>query len=614
ATGLPVALKTWPGQFALGEASADRSKTRSLRRFEREASALAAITHPAVVRYVAHGVTESAQPFLVMSWVAGCDLADKLANTGLSVTDTLLLAERVLSALTALHARGVVHRDLKPANIMLEAAQAREAVLVDFGIARDAKAVVLTGRGAQLGTPCYMSPEQIRDPRTVDGRADVFALGCIMFECLAGTRAFAGDDVLATVAQGLLDGPPDLGRLRPDLPASIVRWVTDLLATDRERRPFADAALAERLSRLLRESDGWQLGPPNRRCDAPLTVLTGGARETIEAAVETRSSDALREGISPSAGKRGLDLDEPSQPLIARELELAQLRELLGKEPALIALWGPPGIGKTRLAREFWRASLLPSDGSLCPWVDLSSATDRAAALRLLSVAIGARISGVETAAVAVGRALAATSGAIAVLDGADALLPELAAIVVQARRFAPRLTVIVTSRARPTIPEAVTLELGPLATLEPDSEANFGAAPSPSAQLFLLHAALAGARFPLDAPPLTDVERIVRELEGIPLAIELAAARVPSLGVAGVLALCGRTGEGPGAELSRPPLQRSALHDALRSAWNSLTPLEQRPLAASAVFRGSFCDESAARVAALDCAPRPVLQALREK
>src|SRR6185369_9694161 len=138
-------------------------------------------------------------------------------------------------------------------------------------------------------------------------------------------------------------------------------------------------------------------------------------------------------------------------------------------------------------------------------------------------------------------------------------------------------------------IPEAVTLELGPLATLEPDSEANFGAAPSPSAQLFLLHAALAGARFPLDAPPLTDVERIVRELEGIPLAIELAAARVPSLGVAGVLALCGRTGEGPGAELSRPPLQRSALHDALRSAWNSLTPLEQRLLAARAA-QGSRC------------------------
>ncbi|HYP98157.1 MAG TPA: protein kinase [Polyangiaceae bacterium] len=613
-TGVPVALKAWPPNFTTSGGAAGRAKARSLQRFEREAAALAAIAHPAVVRYVAHGLTGTGDPFLVMDWVAGCNLAEKLQSSGMSVAETLRLAERLLSALVALHASGVVHRDLKPANVMLESGQAGRAMLVDFGIARDAKAIVLTRRGAQLGTPCYTSPEQIRDPRAVDGRADVFALGCIAFECLAKVRAFQGDDILATLAQVLLEGAPDLSRLRPDLPAPIVRWVMDLLASDRELRPSAEAAL-ERVTRLLAESDLSQFDTPTLEfgMSTPTTTLAHSVRETVEA----WSTDTLAVDSSQGSATRRFDDDERTRPLIARETELAQLADAVAGNRPLISLWGPPGIGKTRLARELWRQTSL-TDRSQCLWVDLSSTNDRTSALRLLSGGVGAHFSATETAAATIGRALASAGGTLAVLDGVDALLPELPAIIAQSQRSAPQLTVIATSRARLSLPGALTLELGPLATHRARAvDGSASAQPSPSARLFVLHAETLGVRFPLSEPPSATVERIVQELEGIPLAIELAAARVPSLGVEGVLALCARTPEGASGAAGHVSTERDALQGALRSAWISLTPVERKVLGACAVFRGSFSTEFAARVSGLDRQPAhalSTLQALHEK
>jgi eukaryotic-like serine/threonine-protein kinase len=145
-------------------------------RFLREASLLSQVRAAAVVQHVQHGLSESGEPYLAMEWIDGPTLAERLAGRGVSPLEALALGSRILQGLAALHARGIVHRDLKPSNLMLPSDDVRAVRILDLGVARIADASVdLTVAGTQLGTPRYMAPEQIRDPRRVDGRADVFA-------------------------------------------------------------------------------------------------------------------------------------------------------------------------------------------------------------------------------------------------------------------------------------------------------------------------------------------------------------------------------------------------------------------------------------------------------
>src|SRR5262249_47784594 len=150
--------------------------------------------HPGIVRYVAHGVTHEGKPYLAMEWLSGETLSARLAGVGLSIAESVTLAAHVAAALGAVHRRGLVHRDLKPANLLLEGGAIESIKLIDFGIARLPNAGVrLTLPGATLGTPGYMAPEQIRAAADVDARADVFSFGCVLFRCLAGRTAFAGE-------------------------------------------------------------------------------------------------------------------------------------------------------------------------------------------------------------------------------------------------------------------------------------------------------------------------------------------------------------------------------------------------------------------------------------
>src|SRR5262249_18871719 len=145
-------------------------------RFEREASALAALDHPAIVRYLAHGRAEDGELFLVMEWLDGEDLRARLARGALPIADAVALGARLADALGAVHARGLVHRDLKPSNVLLAGGDVRRAALLDFGIVRNAAIPTMKRAGGVLGTPQYMAPEQVRGARGIDGRADLFAL------------------------------------------------------------------------------------------------------------------------------------------------------------------------------------------------------------------------------------------------------------------------------------------------------------------------------------------------------------------------------------------------------------------------------------------------------
>jgi serine/threonine protein kinase len=173
-------------------------------RFQREARLLAALRHPAIVQYVAHGETDDGRHYLAMEWLEGEDLATRLRKGPLGVADSLAVAGRIAEALVAVHGQGVVHRDLKPANVFLPGGDPARAMLIDFGIARPEDTVhQLTSSAAILGTPAYMAPEQIQGACSVDVRSDVYSLGAILFECLTGRPPFVGPHVMAVLAKVL---------------------------------------------------------------------------------------------------------------------------------------------------------------------------------------------------------------------------------------------------------------------------------------------------------------------------------------------------------------------------------------------------------------------------
>ncbi|WP_437514847.1 protein kinase domain-containing protein [Sorangium sp. So ce1099] len=233
--GEPVALKLLRS-----------SDVQLVARFQREARLLAELRHPAIARHVAHGVSEQGQHYLAMEWLEGEDLAARLARGPLGVDEALALVHRVAEALSLVHARGVVHRDLKPANLFLQGGELDQVKILDFGIARDAAATGgLTEPGVAIGTPAYMAPEQVRGELDIDARADVYALGCLLFECLTGKAPFWAEHAFAVLVKVLFEDAPRPSALRAEVPEAIDLLTERLMAKDRGVRP-ADAAAAAR--------------------------------------------------------------------------------------------------------------------------------------------------------------------------------------------------------------------------------------------------------------------------------------------------------------------------------------------------------------------------------
>ncbi|HKU40884.1 MAG TPA: serine/threonine-protein kinase [Polyangiales bacterium] len=252
-SGERVAVKYWWGTRPV---QAERSTV--------EAEALAAVSHPGVVGYVAHGTTPAGIPFLAMPWIEGETLSERLRGPGLTPSECLVLAERISSGLAALHAQGFVHRDLKPSNILLPGGRVEDACIVDLGVARAERSQLdLTADGAYVGTPRYMAPEQIRAPQKASGASDVFSLGCILYEALTGVPAYDAAEMFAVLAQILFEPAPHPRRRRRELPLALDQLVASMLSRRPANRPQAGEALNEKL-RALRVSVE-RLGPPPQR-------------------------------------------------------------------------------------------------------------------------------------------------------------------------------------------------------------------------------------------------------------------------------------------------------------------------------------------------------------
>jgi tRNA A-37 threonylcarbamoyl transferase component Bud32 len=226
-------------------------------RFQNEAQAVAAIEHPNVARFFDLVVGDPT--FIVMEYVRGETLAEVIKRGRLPPVRALAIARRLSWGLDAAHAAGVVHRDLKPANVLLapDAEHGETPKLIDFGLAKLAAATEetqLTRTGQIIGTPAYMAPEQIKGEK-IDGRADVYALGCVLYEMLTGRTPFAGgSDDVQTLYRQMHEPPPPLGKLLPDVAPALDALMDKALRKHPAERFPSMKAMAAALAAVDRDA------------------------------------------------------------------------------------------------------------------------------------------------------------------------------------------------------------------------------------------------------------------------------------------------------------------------------------------------------------------------
>jgi ABC-type branched-subunit amino acid transport system substrate-binding protein len=313
-------------------------------RFLRESRLAASLDHSHVIPIYEAGEAKGAL-YIAMRYVEGSDLKSMLAEQGrLEPWRALEIARQVASALDAAHARGLVHRDVKPANILVTSEGDGEHVyLSDFGLTKDTSSESgLTETGHFVGTGDYMAPEQIQR-KPVDGRADVYSLGCVLFECLTGRVPYPADQLMAVLWAHVNEPPPRARELRLELPASLDRVFAKALAKDPARRYPTCRALVEAARKALPAEDA--PAPPRRRLRRVFIagVLVAAAAALAAGLLLTRggggahagaSSDTDRIVIGISAAKTGAlapyDV-QAAQAFMIRIDEINQAGGVLGK-------------------------------------------------------------------------------------------------------------------------------------------------------------------------------------------------------------------------------------------------------------------------------------------
>jgi WD40 repeat protein len=358
-----VALKLLAAGLAEDESFRDR--------FLRESELAASIDHPNIVPIYEAGAIEDLL-FISMRYVEGGDLKERLRRGRLDPRDSVGVLAQVASALDAAHARGLVHRDVKPSNVLLDAGARPDGsdhvYLADFGITRRVSDGGADDNGHLLGTSDYIAPEQVaRDE--IDGRADVYSLGCMLYECLVGRPPFGRDSELAVVFAHLETEPPAASAERPELPAALDDVIGTALAKDpAERysrcRDLADAALAvtvDEASRRLvdvasRAAEGRNdLSRVEAELQGKVLDLQMAHEQARTLAAPATPAGMTSEGVCPF---KGLASFEPvdADYFFGRERLVAELvARLVGA--GFLGIVGPSGSGKSSVLR----AGLLPA-------------------------------------------------------------------------------------------------------------------------------------------------------------------------------------------------------------------------------------------------------------
>ncbi len=288
-------------------------------RFEREARTIASLEHPSIVPVYDFGEDEG-RLYLVMRYMSGGSLSDRLIVGPLSLDEIVETIDRLASALRVAHSRGIVHRDLKPANILFD--QYGNAHLSDFGIIKLTESTMSLTGSAVIGTPAYMSPEQVHGNLELDGRSDIYSMGIVLFEMLTGAQPYKAGTPAKQMMMHLMDPIPSILALRPDLPESFEELIALAMAKDRDERFAAIdelsatlASMADEAQRVIEPAERpakkpGELEPKHRTADdiaeprepetarkLPVDESVANAEVTLPPQIRTANGHAVQQGL-----------------------------------------------------------------------------------------------------------------------------------------------------------------------------------------------------------------------------------------------------------------------------------------------------------------------------
>lgn len=531
----PVALKFLPGHLA--------SDPEARARFLAEAKAASVLDHPSICTVYDVGESADGRHYIAMAFYEGETLDRKIERGPLPVEEALEIGARVAEGLGRAHEAGIVHRDIKPSNIMVTARG--EVKILDFGVAKLKGSGGLTRPGTKVGTFAYMSPEQARGEE-VDPRADVWALGCLLYEMLGGVRAFPAVGEAAVLEAIVGQDPVPLGKLRRGLPEELTAVVARALAkVPAERHASTTELLAE-------------LGPLLNRATQPHT---------------------------PVEARPPVKLPAPLTSFLGRERELQEVRAHVGRA-RLVTLTGPAGTGKTRLALQ--AAATLDGDfPDGLYFVPLAAIRDPSLVPPAIAHAVGVQ-EGIGTPAAAALVEALRDRRLLLLLDNFEQVIAA-APTVAELLSGCPEVKALITSRVVLRLSGEQTVDIPPLEL--PDA----GAAAAPgelgrysAAALFLDRARTVRPDLELDAPGLKAVAEICIRLEGMPLAIELAAARIKRFSPQALLARLGARLEILKAGPRDSPTRHRTLRNAIAWSYDLLSPPQAALFRRLSLFVGS--------------------------
>jgi predicted ATPase/serine/threonine protein kinase len=556
-------------------------------RFLREQRAMGRLTgHPHVVGVLQVGETESGCPFLVMQYHQRGSLEAEIRRLGrLPVDEVLHIGVKMADALEAAHRREILHRDVKPANILLT--DYREPALCDFGIAHLVGGFQ-TATGTIIGSPAFTAPEVLSgDPPSA--ASDVYGLGATLFAALTGHAAFerkSGEQVVAQFLRIATEPVPDLRG--HGIPADVAAMVQRAMARDVGERPSV-ADLREELRRLQAH------GQAANQLPSPTT-----------------QPDTASANFGPNRpGNLPLELTE----FIGRLTELAEVKRLLSVS-RLVTVTGIGGVGKTRLALR--AAAETRQDFPYGAWmIELSELRDPSLIIEVVAGGLGLRDeSGRSLRDVLV--EFLRSRRLLLILDNCEQVVDQAAKLAETLLRACPELHILATARERFGIGGEAVQRLSPLAVPDGDGEpALREVGDYDSVALFVDRAAAALPGFRLTADNQPTIAGICSRVEGLPLAIELAAARLRAMSCEQILTrLDHRYALLAHGSRVAPPRQQS-LAWCIDWSYDLCTPAEQRLWAGLSVFAGSFSLEAAEDICGSEQAPGIVddlLEALVDK
>lgn len=581
--GRKTALKFLSHEFA--------SDREHLDRFVREARASSALNHPNICTI--YEINDTAEPpYIAMEYVEGETIAEMIRRRRRNIRESVGIAIQVADALAEAHAKGVVHRDIKPANIIVT--RNGRVKILDFGLAKRIFAhddspdgQFRTHAGVVLGTASYMSPEQARG-LDVDHRSDIWSLGVCLYEMVTGTLPFAGDTAADAFAAILTREPAAPSALVREIPHGLDQLILRTMMRRREHRFQSVEELITGLRSLQAELEAEE----DRRSGRSTRPIQDEPTEVFETAPTEENEPPITDKELSARQSNPNNLTATFERIIGRESEIAIVcGMLLDPEIRLVTMTGIGGTGKTTLSRAV-AGRLLPTFPDGVFFIEMADVTRPEVVASTIAQPLGVKEEGGRPVIELLKDHLA-DKRMLLVIDNFEQVI-EAAPQIAELLNATEKLNILVTSRELLRLTAEVEYQVPPLNVPEADGRPFEELRDNEAIMLFAERARAARPAFSLTRDNILDVAAICSRLDGLPLAIELAAARVKILSPNAVLTkLENRLNLLTGGARDLPERQKT-MRGAVMWSYDLLTDEEKRVFGELAVFSGGFRLDSA--------------------